>query len=79
MESGSVPKPIEGYNPFRWHLWGRKDIMYLKKLKINPDPRVIKYNSLELISYLRKGYEIMSEGQEYILLACNAITVAKIT
>lgn len=71
MESGSVPKSIECYNPFRWHLWGRKDIMYLKKLKINPDPRVIKYNSLELISYLRKGYEIMSEGQEYILLACK--------
>ena len=71
MESGSVPNPIDCYNPFkqRLHFWGREYIMYLKKLKINPDPRIIKYNSLELISYLRKGYEIMSEGQEYILLA----------
>jgi len=71
VESGSIPEPYQSSNPFRWYSDGRKDIMYLKKLKINPDPRLIKYNSLELISYLRKGYEIMSEGQEYILLACK--------
>ena len=72
VDSGSVPIPFQSQNPFRWHTNGRKELMYLKKIKINPDPRVIKYNSLELISYLRNGYEIMSEGQEYILLASNA-------
>lgn len=75
MESGSVPIPFQSINPFRWHLWGIKNIMYLKKLKIKPDPRVIKYSSMELVSYLKMGYEIMSEGQEYILLASNAIKI----
>ena len=79
VESGSVPIPFQSPNPFRWHTNGRKELMYLKSLKIIPDPRVIKYSAMELISYLQKEYEIMSEGQEYILLASNAITVAKIT
>ena len=79
VESGSVPIPFQSQNPFRWHTNGRKELMYLKSLKIIPDPRVIKYSAMELVSYLRKEYDIMSEGQEYILLASKAITVAKIT
>ncbi len=72
VESGSLPRPVQSTNPFRWHLWGIKNIMYLKKLKIKPDPRVIKYSSIELVSYFKMGYEIMGEGYDarrYILLA----------
>lgn len=73
VDSGSVPIPVQSPNPFRWHTNGRKEIMYLKSLKITPDPRVIKYSSMELVSYLQKEYEIMSEGQEYILLSSNTV------
>jgi hypothetical protein len=77
VESGSVPIPFQNVNPFRWHLWGIKYIMYLKKLKINPDPRVIKYSSMELGSYLKNGYEIMSEegydARRFILFSSNAV------
>tara|TARA_Y100000389_G_scaffold45291_1_gene40088 strand:+ start:593 stop:1168 length:576 start_codon:yes stop_codon:yes gene_type:complete len=73
VDSGSVPIPVQSPNPFRWHTNGRKEIMYLKSLKIPPDPRVIKYSSKELVSYLQKEYEIMSEGQEYILLSSNPV------
>ena len=48
----------------------RKKNNYLKYLKITPDPRTVKYMAMELVSYLRLGYEIMSDRQEYILKSC---------
>lgn len=73
IESGSVPMPISDPNPFRWHstLLSYKEVMYLKSLKIIPDPRLIKYYATELDSYLLDGYDIMREGQEYILLSSS--------
>lgn len=75
VESGTVPNPIQSPNPFRWHSM-KHDIMkitYLKSLKITPDPRFIKYSAMELIPYLQQGYDIMSDGQEYILLSSLSV------
>ena len=71
VKSGSVPKPYQSPNPFIWHSKDRQlsNHKRLKSLRICVDPRCIKYSAIELVSYLKRGYDIMVEGTEYILLA----------
>lgn len=67
LKSGLLPKTINE-NECE-NISYRKKNNYLKYLKINPDPRVIKYSAMELTSYLKKGYNITSDRREYIISA----------
>lgn len=39
------------------------------RLKIKMDPRIGAYSSMELISFLKSGYSLISSGQKYYLTA----------
>ena len=67
LKSGLLPKTINE-NECE-NISYRKKNNYLKYLKINPDPRVIKYSAMELTSYLKKGYNITIDRREYIISA----------
>lgn len=69
LKNGLLPKTINE-NECEKNYSYRKKNNYLKYLKITPDPRTVKYMAMELVSYLRLGYEIMSDRQEYILKSC---------